>query len=667
MTPIRFNANVDIAASSGAVKVRGDLYAGGMMRVSGWGNMVVDLAGMRLPERLTLLADHNNSVGAVAGSAIPTKTTKKLTIAGTLSNNATGKEVAALLADNVKLQMSIGSDIVKATFIDAGKKIQANGRTFTAPAGGMYHVTSSVLKEGTITPLAADENTSIEIAARRGGSNSMTFEQWLIDNGYDRATLSAKALTHLQARFDQETAGGRDPDVAAQLRTARLTSEAGERQNARESLGRRFMGAATADVIAGRVEDVYRIACERDWSADQTELELIRASRFLASELNPPRPMGGNRGERRWASHHQKPEDLHAAAVLIRMGRGELAAKCYGERTAQMAEDLRCRSMLDICASILTANHMDIPRGDTAMVRAAFSTMTLPQTLGDSAHKIALGMWESTESTWPKFCKVVNVVNFKNHTQIRFNALGNFLPIAPGGEIKHGSADESTYVVKADTDGLLFAVTRHAIVNDDLSMFDQLSQALGIMGKESVSDKVCELLNDPPDGFFATGNGNLLTGATSVLSLPSLTTAIAALRKMVNANGKPLPLIPSVLLVSPENEMIGRALISSTTIARDLSSDQQPQGNPLPPLQLVVEPRLSNATFEGSSDKAWYLVAQPQAGAFSVAFLNGVQSPTVEIGQTDFNRLGIQLRGYLDSGAAAGDPSCIIKSTGVAP
>ena len=64
----------------------------------------------------------------------------------------------------------------------------------------------------------------------------------------------------------------------------------------------------------------------------------------------------------------------------------------------------------------------------------------------------------------------------------------------------------------------------------------------------------------------------------------------------------------------------------------------------------IVSPYLSDAySITGSSDTAWYLLADPaELEVIKVIYLNGQTSPTVESADADFNVLGIQFRGYFD-------------------
>ena len=67
----------------------------------------------------------------------------------------------------------------------------------------------------------------------------------------------------------------------------------------------------------------------------------------------------------------------------------------------------------------------------------------------------------------------------------------------------------------------------------------------------------------------------------------------------------------------------------------------------------------------GNSDTAWYLLVGPGDFAIiDVAFLDGRQMPTVETADMDFNKLGIQMRGYHDWGVAFHEKRGGIKSAG---
>ena len=76
-------------------------------------------------------------------------------------------------------------------------------------------------------------------------------------------------------------------------------------------------------------------------------------------------------------------------------------------------------------------------------------------------------------------------------------------------------------------------------------------------------------------------------------------------------------------------------------------------------------PHLSNESYSGYSATAWYLFGLPNdVAAFGVAYLNGVESPTVEDAPLPGDVLGQAWRGYLDFGVCQIDQRGGIKSTG---
>ena len=86
-------------------------------------------------------------------------------------------------------------------------------------------------------------------------------------------------------------------------------------------------------------------------------------------------------------------------------------------------------------------------------------------------------------------------------TSFRFEKVG------PGGELKHGAIDEQTYTQKAETHGIMFALTRQMIIDDDLGALTDIPRQIGIGAAEAIADAVWTLLlSNPlqPDGktFF---------------------------------------------------------------------------------------------------------------------------------------------------------------------
>ena len=337
---------------------------------------------------------------------------------------------------------------------------------------------------------------------------------------------------------------------------------------------------------------------------------------------------------------------------------------------AEQADNLRARGLVDICAACIEAEHRPVPRTPTAIIRAAFSTNALSVALTSTADKLVLDGYGDTPPSWEGFANKVSVKDFKTAKVIRPSWSGELQELADGGEIDHGHLEESYVDVSAAVFAQMFAVSYQSMVNDDGQVFAQAASALGKNAMRKVSDEVYTVLLANADDFFHADNSNLLTGADSALSIASIGDAVAAMISQRDANGRDLDIHPTLLLVPPELRTIALQIVQSEEVARYVSAqlDNLPTGNAFKSLTLAVEPRLSNSDrFAGTSETAFYLFSRPADGALNLAFLDGVQNPTIEFFGLDAeaSRLGYSWRVHHSFGAGLGDARAAIKSNGV--
>jgi len=239
--------------------------------------------------------------------------------------------------------------------------------------------------------------------------------------------------------------------------------------------------------------------------------------------------------------------------------------------------------------------------------------------------------------------------------------------VAPGGEFKHGTLGEESYTNKADTYGLLLAIDRRDIINDDLGAITTVPRKLGRDSGLKINDVFWSVFLDNA-AFFTAGNNNYLTGAATTLSIDGLTTAETAFLDQVDADGKPIGIMPSVMLVPTALSAVGTQLFKSLELRDTSSSTKYPVANPHQgKFRVEVSRYLANAQYTGGSNKAWYLLADPtDLPVIEVAFLNGREAPTIETAEADFNVLGVQMRGYHDFGVNLQDPRGGVKAKGEA-
>jgi hypothetical protein len=414
--------------------------------------------------------------------------------------------------------------------------------------------------------------------------------------------------------------------------------------------------SAIRAACGGKHSDIEAQAIRENWNADKVELTVLRAER-------PKAPNAIIRGGR---SSGAPTSDIMAAGVLMLAGKSALAEKAFGATTAQQAHDLRTHSMLDICAAACVADGIEVPTGRMDLVRAAFSTYSLPTALGSAADKELIAAYNATPATWVSFATVKGPRNFRTQTGIRPSWTGAMEKVAKGGTLHNGGLDEDPYTYKIDTFGKIIQVTRQDVINDDLGFIQDTAGSYGRMAMRGVSDCVWGVVLANGGSFFASGNGNLLTGNTSPLSLASLAAAVTAMRTQRDKDGNDLDIVPTVLAVPPELETTARAILESVQI---MAAAGDPMGNALKGIAtLEVEPRMSNTTKFGANASAlrWHLFASPAACPVIAAFLDGKQTPTVEFFglSAEVDTLGVSWRVYMDYGAALGDHRAAVRSNG---
>jgi len=285
--------------------------------------------------------------------------------------------------------------------------------------------------------------------------------------------------------------------------------------------------------------------------------------------------------------------------------------------------------------------------------------------LSNLANKFLLKGFFSVERTWRDICAIRAVKDFKTAHSYRLIGVDQYQPVAAGGELKHGTLGNESYTNKADTYGLLLSVDRRDIINDDLGAITTIPQKLGRGSGLKINDVFWTIfLNNA--AFFTVANKNLLTGATTALGIDGLTQAETLFLNQVDAQGKPIGIMPSILLVPTNLSAMGTQLFKAVEIRDTTASTKYPIANPhAGKFRSAVSRYMGNSAYTGFSTAAWYLLADPEDLALiEVAFLNGQESPTIETALADFDTLGIKMRGYHDFGVNLQDARAGVRSAG---
>lgn len=658
-------------------------YSGGILHVDGFDEpVVVDLSGVVLhTDQIPYLSDHQeDSAHTLGQSSHVTVGPGGIDSTGLImGDNEATKNVVSLASKGFRWAVSIGGMVQRPERVPAGQQISVNGRDFIGP---LIVARGFVLREISFVPVGADPTASASLAARAAhqGVLPMSFEEWCASCGFDCATLSDQQKAALMTAYQAATAapaapavpappvdaaapvaaaGGCAPDPARPAQAAAattvlvpsqqhlLTAAARQEWAAEDSRVLRIRRLTAAAETHDGIATIRRQAIEEGWTADRTELAVLRAQ-------------GANRAPAVLVQNpDHTPQVLQAALQRGAIGRYEEGQ--YSEQVLQAAHrefprGLGLQELLMLQASANGCSVRKINPGNLGQVlRASFSTGSIPGILSNTANKSLLDGYSSVEQTWKRIAYVRPVNDFKSAVAYRLTTDGNFEKVGATGRLKHASFGEESYALQADTYGRLLQINRQMIINDDLSALSDLPRELGRKAGLALNAIFwAAFLNNST--FFTSGNANYVSGGTYVLGAVGLDQAVQTFRKQTDPSGAPLGVEPKLLLVSPENEFTANQLYQSETFntGGSATTAKVPNKNTfVGKYEPLVSAYLSNSSYTGYSTTAYYLLADPQDMAtIQVGFLNGQQEPTVETADADFDQLGIQMRGYFDFGVA---------------
>ena len=663
----------------GKHKVAGLAYGGGKMRLFGWSKpVVVDLSGMTVPESVPLLANHENHTLGRVGVVNAKVENGRLAIAGDI---VAGGELADAIVAQGKAgadwQLSIGAEVEAAELVQEGKR-KVNGVEHSAP---FYHVTKSTLREVSVVAVGADRSTRMTVTAKlelKGNSIMEPDNKNATPPNTETATPETPATPAEPPKT--ATAAAETPKAEpAAMPNAVVAAAAPEhpaeplpdaKAIAADAIrAERERVAMIRAVCNGEFPEIEAKAVAEGWDRNMLNEAVLKAYRAKQPTTTPPSVTVKKSG---------MTEKTLEAALALRAGiDGDTLAKDMGEETVEAAMKDCDIPLQGVLAECMKLEGMAVPRTfDNTAIKAAFSTVSLPGILSNVAQKKLLQAYRAQPIIATSLCTSADLSDFKENQRFRLTDIGDLKPVGADGEIKDGGVSEEKAVNQLDTYAKKFCLTRKMIINDDLGAFLKVPTAMGNRAARLVDQLFFERLMANPtmtDGkaLFSSSHKNLLTGATSALSADSLKKAIKVFLDQTDADGQPVNVEPSILLVPTALKFLAVELTRGAALMMSGGAEQtiRPTLNVLADqnLQIVSSPYLSNAKYAGASEAAWYLFGKPgTVDTFEIGYLKGKRTPTVERGDLDFNVLGIWFRVYFDVGIREQDHRGMVKSNGAA-
>lgn len=254
-----------------------------------------------------------------------------------------------------------------------------------------------------------------------------------------------------------------------------------------------------------------------------------------------------------------------------------------------------------------------------------------PIMLENAIGKSLLAAYVVAEDTWSKVCGTASVPDFRASPRYRTGSIGVLDSLNENGEFRNKSVpDEAKLSISTATKGNMIAISRQALVNDDLGGFMDLAAKLGRAAKLSIEVDFYALLlqnaglgpNVGANPFFHASNGNVNAVASAITAAGIDADRVVMGSQRVAQTNEYLSLKPAVLLVPLSAGSTARVLNASA-----VSPQATVAGTPNP-VQGIFREVIDTPRLTGTRR---YLFANPsELPAFAVAFLDGVQEPTLE-------------------------------------
>ncbi|KFI28163.1 prohead protease/major capsid protein fusion protein [Paenirhodobacter enshiensis] len=399
--------------------------------------------------------------------------------------------------------------------------------------------------------------------------------------------------------------------------------------------------------INGAIRSIAETASlGRDWADAQidaeTTVEAARAAAFEAmqhrSQAQAVRTPTATIG-----TDHTDP-----AVIATRAGEALFARSHPEHQLSPEARQFAHMSVTDMARASLERAGLST-RGlsnDTILTRALgmHTTGDFSAILDNTANREVRRGYEAAPSGVRQLARQSTARDFRAKSSVAMGDFGTLSKVNEAGEFTYGTIGAAPESYKLDTYGKIFAISRQAMVNDDLGAFTAIPNKLGAAAADFEANVLFDCVNKNPvmaDGktVFHADHGNLAEVADppEALSLTTIAARRLAMRKQTSPGGVLINATPRFLMVGPELETEAEQLL--TQINATKTADVNPFSN----LSLIVEPRLTGLE--------WYLAADPAViDGLEYAYLEGAPGPQVET-RTGFEVDGVEFKIRLDFGA----------------
>lgn len=507
---------------------------------------VLLMSGCLIPKNGQVPLADTHDLGTVENvlGSIRELATKGKNLEGTIYFASTDDalDAASKVEEGHITDVSVGYIRHDKTFVPKGQKAVIGGRSYTGP---VLVVTSWSPYEGSLCPVGADQAAKIRsLHGLENPENPETPEP----KGLRKMNKKLKELLEkhgLKANATDAEARAFLADLVGGKREADLTDEEQELVDtesvrmAEQEKVRAKQGLVAADERA-RCTEIYEMG--RKFGFEDKADEMVRSAVTLADArakmLELVHARAAASGAVGSVSFGLEDRDKFRTAaeegLLVRAG-------LMSDKAVKFGTEFAGRRLTDLARSALRMAGKNDGGSEMEMLGRALTTSDLPNILANVATKSLEMGFEAGVETFDVWADTSgSLPDFKAATLAKISDAPSLQAVKENGEVAYGSLSDEKETAQIGAFGVITALTRTVLINDDLGALTGLQFAQGEAAKRLIGDKVYAALtanaalNDNVALFHATHNNLLTAGA---LSTAKINEAVAAMKKQTRPGG----------------------------------------------------------------------------------------------------------------------------------
>ena len=636
-------------------------------------------SGVILPEsrQIPLLDNHNRWTTQDQIGSIRNLRVEGDRVRGQLNFSSTATSEFTKVREGHITDVSAGFEVLNETYIEQGRTEIISGREFTGPVNV---ATSWRLREGSITPIGADEQAKLRganpakkkspsVSKRKEFEMNPELRKLCIERGMDASLTDEQAQQWMIEHRDALFATTKTEETKPEERKAPVIGHDGASLEGVD-LTRAAVTKAIEEYEARKAEQRKQFVadvrglCELagvEYDRSYADVESIDEARKLIIDA---RSNAGNRpsGSVIRFSDNQ-PADRGRAAIgtaLTLRALQDTGAKQDSidsvfptESRSKDAADFRFASLFELarqCCELDGIDTRSLSRENIALAALGFheqagirsggaihTTGSFAKLTQDAINKSMMVGYTEAPSTWRgPMRQASSVPDFKTIHRVRLGAVPNLPMWIDNKDPEKASIGDAEETYAVECRSLEISFSYKLLVNDDMDALSRTPFQLGNAASRTVNQAAWSVLTSNPTmsdsiSLFSTASGARKRSNLSSGSISDYTAALNLMTKlMMQMRGENTPEgaeSDDVLALMPAY-IVGPAALRNTILqlvrsAADPNGTHAGVANVNNYLMPVIEPIL-----DANSETAIYLFASPsQIDTIEVTFLQGQETP----------------------------------------